>query len=206
MKDIKLKVCGLRDNIDEVVKLDPDFIGFIFYDKSKRYVNGIDNSILKNIQSRAKKVGVFVNATINELLKTQADFKLDYVQLHGEEPVGYCKELKEEGIKIIKVFSGNKLPDYEILDGYAPYIDFYLFDTRGASYGGSGKRFNWRNLAQLRLKKPVFLSGGIDLEAVNELMSSSELDIYAIDVNSKFEIEPGLKDIKKLEALKEVLL
>lgn len=198
---IKLKVCGLRDNVDEVEGVDPDFMGFIFYPKSPRYV-GEDYVMPKGI--KAKKVGVFVNQSIEEVMSLKQKYQLDYLQLHGDESVDYCVELKAIDSKIIKVFAGNKPLNQEVLDSYAEFIDFYLFDTKLDKHGGNGVAFDWTTIDQLRLKKPYILSGGIGLENVGEV-SRSVNKPFAIDVNSKFEISPGLKDLEKLKELKTAI-
>ncbi len=204
LADIRLKVCGLRDNISEVVALRPDFVGFIFYPGSPRYVGDLETNKIKDIPESIKTVGVFVNQPIDQVKKIAHRYNLDLIQLHGEEPVDYCVELKAEDLNLIKVFSGNKLPEHKVLEEYSSFIDYYLFDTRGEKHGGTGKIFNWGKLADLRLKKPVFLSGGIDLENIKKLREL-ETAIYAVDVNSRFEISPGLKDIQSLERLKSIM-
>lgn len=198
---IKLKVCGLRDNVGEVESVDPDFMGFIFYPKSPRYV-GEDYVMPKGIN--AKKVGVFVNQSIEEVMSLKQKYQLEYLQLHGDESVDYCVELKAVDSKIIKVFAGNKPLNQEVLDSYAEFIDYYLFDTKMDKHGGNGVVFEWTNIDQLRLKKPYILSGGISLENVGEV-SRSVNKPFAIDVNSKFEISPGLKDLEKLKELKTAI-
>lgn len=197
----KLKVCGLRDNVEEVGAIEPDFMGFIFYAKSPRFV-GIDFKM--PYINGIKKAGVFVNQPIDEVLGLKEKYKLDYLQLHGDETVDYCVELKAIGSKIIKVFAGNKPLHQGVLDDYAEFIDYYLFDTKMEKHGGNGITFDWRNIENLRLKKPFILSGGISLDNVSEL-SKSKNKPFAIDVNSKFEIKPGLKDIEKLKELKVTL-
>lgn len=203
LNHIRLKVCGLRDNINEVVALQPDLLGFIFYDKSPRFVGDLSPEELSLIPKEIDKVGVFVNSDIQYVRKMIRDYNLQYVQLHGDETVSYCKELKEEKVKLIKVFAGNKELDPALLKSYASSIDFFMFDTKTDKYGGTGHKFDWSKLTSLQLSKPIFLSGGIDLDNVSQLEEMEDLNIYAIDVNSKFEISPGLKNIDKLNKLKE---
>lgn len=194
----KIKVCGLRDNISAVNDLNPDFMGFIFYPKSPRYVG---ESFVMPDGLNGEKVGVFVNQPVLSLIAAQKKYQLDYLQLHGDENVDYCVELKANAIKIIKVFAGNNLPSQADLDEFAPFIDYYLFDTKLDQHGGNGVVFDWSVIKSLKLKKPLFLSGGISLKNSKQVKQLGST-VYAIDVNSKFEIDPGLKDITKLQDLK----
>ena len=198
---MKIKVCGLRDNIGEVVALKPDFIGLIFYPKSKRYVGNMPSSMLDGMPSQIKRVGVFVDQPMEEVIGKVNKYGLDLVQLHGHEPVEYCQKFKQlSDAGVIKVFSGNNLPDEATLAAYGTTIDYYLFDTRNESYGGTGQKFDWTVLKDLKLTKPIFLSGGIGLDNL-ESVENGGLPVYALDVNSKFEVKPGLKDIERLNAL-----
>ncbi|MEO0554989.1 MAG: phosphoribosylanthranilate isomerase [Bacteroidota bacterium] len=200
---MKVKVCGLRDNIDEVTALRPDFVGFIFYPKSKRYVGSKFAESLDLIPDSIKKVGVFVNEELEEVVSKVAEYDLDYVQLHGDESIEYCRKLvKSMNAGIIKVFSGNRLPGIEVLNAYKELIDYYLFDTRSDAYGGTGQKFDWSALKDLKLSKPIILSGGIGLEDLKSI-SNSGLNVFAVDVNSKFEIKPGLKDTQLIRTLIE---
>ena len=204
LSTIRLKICGIRDNIEEVIALAPDFIGLIFYPKSSRYVGDLEAGMIHEIPKHIKKVGVFVNEPVEEVKRTWDKYDLDLVQLHGEESLDYCTKLEAGGIHMVKVFPGNNLPGRNILDAYSAVIDYYLFDTQGTTYGGTGKTFDWQQLKDLRLKKPVFLGGGIDLENIKQL-ERLDLDLFAVDVNSKFETSPGLKDIEALKKLKSLL-
>ncbi|MEM7106933.1 MAG: phosphoribosylanthranilate isomerase [Bacteroidota bacterium] len=200
---LKVKVCGLRDNVAEVVGLKPDYIGFIFYPKSKRYVAELPAEEIRTIPRTIQKVGVFVDQELEEVMHKAERFQLNYIQLHGHESIEYCSTLKKMmNIGVIKVFSGNRLPDSGLLAAYGDSIDYYLFDTRNESYGGTGQKFDWTVIADLKLKKPIFLSGGIDLDDL-ERIHERGINIFAVDVNSKFEIEPGFKDINKIERLLE---
>lgn len=204
-----LKVCGIRDNIDEVAALEPGYMGFIFYKKSKRYVGEDFNpSQLKNISSKTKKVAVFVNEDVNKILETINHFGFDAVQLHGDETPVYCQSLHGKGFEVIKTFGIDEKFDFEKLSTYVPYCDYFLFDTKSESYGGTGQQFNHELLKKYRLQKPFFLSGGIGVDEVQQLNSSKVhqlKEIYAVDVNSKIEIKPGLKDINKLKQLCSIL-
>ncbi|UII30330.1 phosphoribosylanthranilate isomerase [Fulvivirga ulvae] len=204
LSSVKLKVCGLRDNIAEVAALRPDFAGFIFYDRSPRYAGDM---LLKNyfndFPESTMKVGVFVNQPVEKVLDTARQFSLDFVQLHGDESFAECLHLKANGLGVIKVFAGNKVIDRKLLLEYAEVVDYYLFDTRLKSYGGNGVTFDWTVLKGLDLPKPVILSGGLTLENIRQLEELDDLDIYAIDINSQFEISPGLKNTELIKQLKE---
>lgn len=206
---MKLKVCGMRDtkNIEQLLQLNPDFVGFIFYEKSPRNVGEeLDQELLKNFPSATKKVGVFVNAPLEFVKSKVAKFGLDYVQLHGDESVDYVAQLYAVGIGVIKVFSVGEEFDFSRLGQYNPFVDFFLFDTKTPARGGSGRRFNWDLLKAYDQRVPFFLSGGISLENLEDVSKLEGMNVYAIDVNSKFEISPGLKDMHKLKALKEKMM
>ena len=202
---MKLKVCGMREphNISQLLELRPDFMGFIFYGKSPRNAEGVLNKeLLKEFPETTKKVGVFVNSPIQAVKEKVREYKLDYVQLHGDESVEYVGELFAIGIKVIKVFSVGEKFDFSQLKPYKGLVDFFLFDTKGKERGGNGKVFNWEVLNDYPYDVPYFLSGGIDLENVKDIVNL-KVQPYAIDVNSRFELEPGLKDIERLKMLVE---
>lgn len=197
---LKLKICGMREsaNIADVAALYPDFMGFIFYKNSKRYVG--EDFVMPQLNWKIKKVGVFVNAPADEVLATINKYSLAVVQLHGDEPAGYCKAIKENGVEVVKAFGIDEIFDFTILSDYADVCDYFLFDTKSSNHGGTGKHFDWQILKQYKLSKPFFISGGIglyDISAINQL--AKELPVYAVDINSKFEIEPALKDVHEIE-------
>ena len=196
----KIKVCGMKygDNIKEVAALAPDYMGFIFYPKTKRYVGELDELLLKDLGD-IKKVAVVVNTSVAEIEEKVKRYGFDYVQLHGDETAGFCKELKEKGIHIIKAFQVDDAFDFKLVDAYKPYCDFFLFDTKSKGYGGAGKSFNWEVLKRYDNEIPFFLSGGIGLENVEEIKKLKGLNIHALDINSRFEIEPALKDTDKIK-------
>ena len=206
---MKLKICGMKypDNILEVGSLLPDYMGFIFWEKSARYFDGD----LPNLPKSIRKVGVFVNESIPVILEKIAKYDLQAIQLHGHESVEFCKDLKSEidaAIEIIKVFSVDDTFDFNVLEPYETVCDYFLFDTKGKLPGGNGTTFDWKVLANYPSSKPFFLSGGIgldEMDAVNEILKTN-LPVYAIDVNSKFEIEPGLKNINHVRTIREVSL
>ena len=203
---MKLKICGMKypDNILEVGSLLPDYMGFIFWDKSARYFDGT----LPTLPKRIKKTGVFVNANVEEIIEKVTKYDLQAVQLHGHESVAFCQELKNtltNTIEIIKVFSVDDTFDFDQIEPFETVCDYFLFDTKGKLPGGNGTTFDWKVLEKYPSQKPFFLSGGIGLDEIDlvKQILKTDLPIYAIDVNSKFEIEAGLKDKEKLDRFKQ---
>ncbi|MBT3742091.1 MAG: phosphoribosylanthranilate isomerase [Polaribacter sp.] len=215
------------ENIEQVAALQPDYLGFIFYEKSKRNFEGIIPELPKSIQ----KTGVFVNEYSEIVISLVEEYQLDAIQLHGDESSEYVKELQNqlaerralfieenkhqkkkknkhfisnEGVKIIKVFGIKDEFNFDALKSYLEFVDFFLFDTKGKERGGNGIQFDWAVLEKYPFEKPFFLSGGIGLKDIPEVqkMINSDLPIYALDVNSKFEIEPGVKKIEELKEFK----
>lgn len=200
---MKIKICGMKfsDNIQEVAALQPDFLGFIFYKKSLRYFDGSIPNISKSIQ----KVGIFVDENPENVLEIAKKHHLNYLQLHGTETPEYCKKL-QENYKIIKAFAIDSTFNFNILKEYETICDYFLFDTKGTNHGGNGKLFDWSILEKYTSQKPYFLSGGISINEV-EAIQNLKKKPFAIDINSKFEIEPALKNkdsiskfIKKLNS------
>ncbi|MCF6241041.1 MAG: phosphoribosylanthranilate isomerase [Bacteroidales bacterium] len=203
----KIKICGMKhpDNIHQLAMLKPDFIGFIFYEKSKRFIDNRLNIRELDIDKSIAKTGVFVNASEDYILKNIEKHDLNLIQLHGDESPDFCGKLHQKGIKISKAFQIDDDFDFLSLNLYKKVCDYFLFDTKTKNYGGSGRKFDWQVLEKYDNEKPFFLSGGIDLEDVDALNRISGLNIFAIDINSKFEIEAGLKDIGKIGMFMELL-
>ncbi len=203
---MKLKVCGMREpgNIADLIRVNPDYIGMIFYSKSPRFVNLPNIKIKEHIL----KVGVFVNESIPDILIKVKNYKLDLVQLHGNESVNVCHDLFKKNIKVIKAFSVDGSFDFERLNEFEPYCELFLFDARGKTPGGTGKQFNWDLLKHYRGNTNYFLSGGIDLCDVSALFEHREKDkrMTGVDINSKFEIRPAYKDIEKIKKFKKLLM
>jgi phosphoribosylanthranilate isomerase len=198
---MKIKVCGMKftENIRQVANLKPDYMGFIFYTKSKRNVeSNLDEQFLNSLNT-INRVGVFVNQEVEFIIEQAQRFGFKYIQLHGDESPEVCKKLKVEGLKVIKAFSVDESFDFSVTKPYKTVCDFFLFDTKGDNYGGTGKKFDWQILKKYDNELPFFLSGGIDLLQVEEIKKLEGLNIHAIDINSKFEIEPGLKDADKVK-------
>lgn len=205
LREVRLKVCGMNKNTAEVAALKPDYLGFIFWKPSKRYFEGD----LPSIPHSVKKVGVFVDESVLIIVEKVKKYGLLLVQLHGQESPAFCEQLKKQipHVKIIKVFSIQDAFDFGQLENFEDVCDYYLFDTKGKLPGGNGYSFNWEVLETYPSKKPYFLSGGIGLEeldSINEFLKRPEAQYcHVIDVNSSFEIEPGLKDIEKVKEFKK---
>ncbi|PCH65059.1 MAG: N-(5'-phosphoribosyl)anthranilate isomerase [Bacteroidetes bacterium] len=198
---MKVKVCGMRvkENISQVLKLEPDYMGFIFYERSKRYVNDLKINDLNFGQT--KRVGVFVNPDSAAVVNKKEEYNLDLIQLHGDEDANFCKDLNDNGHDVMKVFHVDTDFDMNSINNYKPFCKYFLFDTASENYGGTGKAFNWDILKEYDNEIPLFLSGGIGLDNIEEINQLDYLNIQAIDINSKVEIEPGLKDVKKIKEL-----
>lgn len=222
---MKLKICGMKLNTKEVAELQPDYLGFIFWEPSSRFFDGGIPELPDSIQ----KVGIFVDASVEEILDKIEKYNLQAVQLHGSESPEFCGELRPQRFSssiqdsadrlkplgssrrpfdIIKVFSIKDNFDFSVLEAFDKVCDYYLFDTKGKLPGGNGYTFDWSVLKNYPSNKPYFLSGGIglkDIDAIKEFIIKPESKYcHAIDVNSRFEIEPGLKDLRKLNRFKKL--
>jgi len=208
---MKIKVCGLREteNIRQLQQLPIDYMGFIFYKSSPRDVS--KQKELKtlvqpdNWNSDIAKVGVVVNAEIDQVLNITHDYKLDYVQLHGDESPEYIRELQKiwsvgtvHSAKVIKAFSIGEEFYYERIQPYEQVCDLFIFDTKGKNPGGNGTVFDWSLLKKYQGMKPFLLSGGIDLEAAIAIRQLKFPQLVGVDINSRFETEPGLKNVEKV--------
>lgn len=223
-----LKVCGMKypENIIAVANLQPDYLGFIFHKNSPRFFDRIIPELPKTI----KKVGIFVNTSEEYIIKKIEEYQLNAIQLHGDESLEFCKQLKElchaelvsashykdkipkqvrNDISIIKVFSIKDEFEFEKLQPYEGIVDYFLFDTKGKLPGGNGYTFDWSVLKDYPSTTPFFLSGGIGLEETDKIISFLERPesryCHALDVNSKFEIAPGQKHIEQLKQFKNKL-
>jgi phosphoribosylanthranilate isomerase len=201
-KNLQIKVCGLKysDNIIQIANICPDFMGFIFYEKSSRYVGkSIEKNVIERLPVNIIKTGVFVNETIQNILNIAKNNNLDAIQLHGNEDEKFCKTIKDENLIIIKSFRINIQFDFRILEVYNDCCNYFLFDTYTDLYGGSGKKFDWNILSERKINVPFFLSGGISAEDVGNIKNLNIPNLFGIDINSKFEISPGVKDIEKVK-------
>ena len=202
---MRVKVCGITqvEQLSILPELGAAFAGLIFYPKSPRYV--LRHMTTSQIQKEANtnKVGVFVNASIEEVLQMVDECRLHMVQLHGDETPRYCEKLADY-ISVIKAFRITETDNINWrIKEYSDVCDMYLFDTEGAGYGGTGKKFNWEQLKDVVVGKPYFLSGGIeptDVNKIKEFLTKPESKaLFAIDINSKFESSPGIKDIELIK-------
>ena len=196
-----IKVCGITsvEQLNELQLIGVDYAGLIFYPPSPRYVgkHKMQASETKEQQISIRKIGVFVNEQEGDLLKLVDDWGLEMVQLHGEETPAYCERISKQ-VKVIKAFRVGTVDDIELrVSPYSDVVDYFLFDTMGEKYGGTGKQFDWNLVSNKALGKSYFLSGGIGAELDKELndFASTQKDLYAVDVNSKFEVSPGIKNM-----------
>ena len=209
---MKLKVCGLTkmDQIQELISLNTDFLGFIFYEKSPRFV--LNHLTLEEISeiNHQGKVGVVVNESIEKIAEITEKAKLSFIQLHGDEDEKFILQLRQilgNIIKIIKVIRiGNQSFDelQKTINQQPSTVNYLLFDTDSKAFGGTGKTFDWQILNEIEIPIPYFLSGGISLDNIHQLATINHQPL-ALDINSKFEIEPGSKDLEKIKIFKSLL-
>ncbi len=198
---MNIKVCGITSlkQLQQLDGLDVDFAGLIFYKQSPRYVgNKLSKEEIADSDLDIKKVGVFVNAEYDEIMQTIEDYNLDIVQLHGDESPYLCEQVSNE-IEVIKAFrvddKSDKSIDYMVQD-YDEVCDYYIFDAAlNGAFGGSGTKFNWKRISESKIEKPFFLSGGIGPEDSALIKTFKHPDFYGVDLNSRFEKEPGVKDM-----------
>jgi len=208
----RIKVCGMTSTqqAQQLDEMGVEFAGFIFYPKSPRYVfKNMPANEIKRIKGKINKVGVFVNASAEEVLKTVDECGLYLVQLHGDESPRECEKIANY-VSVIKVFRMSEDDNIEWkIREYYDAVDMFMFDTEGAGYGGTGKKFNWESLKEQNIRKPFFLSGGITPDDAEKLKAFQKeavaKDLFAIDINSKFEVMPGVKDLNKVKIFVEQL-
>jgi phosphoribosylanthranilate isomerase len=199
---LKIKICGMRDteNILKVSALRPDIMGFIFYRSSPRYAGDmLDAKTLFNLPSSVLKAGVFVNEDEKLISDTVERFKLDMVQLHGDETPDLCRRLNNKNIKVIKVFSMSLENPFSKCSQYTGVTDYFLFDTPATGSGGAGSKFDWKVLNEYDLQHPFFLSGGISPEDTDRIGEIKNPSFSGIDLNSRFEISSGIKNTEMLK-------
>lgn len=199
---MQLKVCGItkKDDLEKLAAYGVNYAGFIFYEKSPRFVgNKLDARTVREMKG-IRKVGVFVNAPLEQVKQLITSYGLDLVQLHGDEDPAYCAALQPL-VPVIRAFRIGEDVNWEaLLADYLPVTDYFLFDTAaGKAYGGTGKLFNWELLQTYPYQHPYFLSGGIGPDQLDELLALEHPALFAADVNSKFETAPGVKDMDKVQ-------
>jgi phosphoribosylanthranilate isomerase len=210
---MKIKVCGMRDrdNILELTGLKPDYLGMIFYPASARYAGQVEPSIVKGLPDDLIVTGVFVNENETTVLQMIKKYGLKAVQLHGNESADFCSSLRktliENNIKaqIIKAFGIDDDFQFDTLEAYSSVVDYFLFDTKTNAFGGSGQRFNWDVLHKYKLDRPYFLSGGIGLNDLSEIKLIKDERLYAVDINSRFETGPALKNMDQVGRAIEII-
>ena len=201
MNRLKIKVCGMREasNIAEVARLRPDFMAFIFYDGSPRYVGeDFDASLLRYLPAGVAPVALFVNAGYDTIITACDRYGFGRVQLHGSEDALLCRRLSEEGIGVIKAFAVSGSSVFEEMEPYMPWCDYLLFDKPAAGFGGSGESFDWSLLAGYSYDKPFLLAGGIGAENIDGALALAMPAMAGVDINSRVESAPGMKDIEKI--------
>ena len=203
---MKIKICGLKfeSNILGLSKLEPDYMGFIFWEKSKRLVIGSTPNLS---QTKIKKTGVFVNADLEKIKDKVRVHKLEAIQLHGLESPEFCEKIKNLGVEIIKAFSVDENFSFNILEKYEFCSDYFLFDTKGKHPGGNGISFDWKVLRNYKYEKKFFLSGGIGIESISAIkkIKNLSLPLFCVDINSRFELNPGEKNIELIKSFKNSL-
>ncbi|MBD5387280.1 phosphoribosylanthranilate isomerase [bacterium] len=194
---MKIKVCGMREpeNMLAVAASGIDFMGFIFYAPSPRYCGAtLTREMIEHLPEVVEPVAVTVNMDEDSILDLASEYGFRFFQLHGNETPEFCRSLREKGYKVIKAFGIKEESDFENVKRYSGCVDYFLFDTASASRGGSGKKFDWDMLGCYSLSEPLILSGGISPDDVGEIMQINHKSFAGIDLNSRFEVAPGLKD------------
>lgn len=200
---LKLKICGMRerDNVVEIAALKPDYMGFIFYPKSPRFVDTLAWNVVEYLHERAiVAVAVFVNASVESIAQIVEVYGFTHIQLHGSESPEVCAKLRAKGLTVLKAFAIAEPSDLEATKVYQDCCDYFLFDAKTSSFGGSGHQFDWNILFHYSGKTPFFLSGGIGSDDVAQVRNFKHPRLAGIDLNSRFEIQPALKDVGLLQS------
>jgi phosphoribosylanthranilate isomerase len=210
VNQLKIKVCGLRhaQNMAEIGRLPIDFMGFIFYPRSPRYAEGaLDKLALEALPTNIQTVAVFVDEDVDKALGLLKKYDFKIAQLHGNESPDYCSAIKRAGYRVWKVLSVDENTDFDALFPFEDVVDAFLFDTKSPLHGGTGQRFDWNKLKEYKGKLPVFLSGGIGPEDVGVVLKVAKKHAFidGIDLNSRFERAPGIKDVDKLHTFVEAV-
>lgn len=199
---MKIKVCGMKypENISEVIALKPDMMGFIFYPKSPRYAEPLDEEFMHSFPRNVLKIGVFVNEELDDMLEVVKKYNLNGVQLHGAESEDLCYTFRQAGLLTLKAFSIAEAADFDKTDDYEGTCDLYVFDTKTPQHGGSGKKFDWNILSAYQGNTPFLLSGGIGPDDAEAIKAVNHPMLRGVDLNSRFETEPGRKDSALLKS------
>lgn len=202
---MKIKICGMKhpENIQNIAALHPDMMGFIFYPKSPRFAEPLGIATLDALSKSIKKIGVFVNEDLENILTIATKYNLDGVQLHGTELESMCKELYKSGFIVIKAFPIAEAYNFKVTKKYEGTCNYFLFDTKTDAYGGSGLKFNWGMLDEYVGETPFLLSGGIAADDAEAILKIEHPKFAGIDLNSKFEVSPGLKNVELLTGFLE---
>ena len=201
---MRIKICGMREagNLLAIAELHPDFLGFIFYEKSERCVRDVlDAAIVQGLPGSICKVGIFVDADLADVQAAAARYHLDYVQLHGHESAAYCQQAKALGLQLIKAFAVDTDFDFAQLTAYEGICDYFLFDTKGELPGGNGTTFDWSVLTRYHGATHFFLSGGLGLVQVEQLRQFQHPLLCGFDFNSRLETAPGVKNVETTRQL-----
>ncbi len=199
---MKIKVCGNRDPeaVQNIASLNPDLMGFLFYPDSPRHMENVLRPLdLQELPGAIEKVGVFVNESVDVVPEKVEYWGLDMVQLHGDESPDYFASLQAAGLRLIKVFRIEEKADLAAMDQFAPYCEMFLFDTKGKVYGGTGRPFDHTILEEVEVPLPFLLSGGVSHADAEAIHSLDQPALAGVDVNSRFEIEPGSKDPERVQ-------
>ncbi len=199
---MKIKVCGMKypGNISEVISLKPDLMGFIFYPKSPRYAEPLDVDFMLSFPRNVLKIGVFVNEELDDILEVVKKYNLNGVQLHGSESEELCYTFKSTGLLTLKAFSIAEPEDFDKTEDYEGTCDLYVFDTKTPQHGGSGRKFDWNILSAYQGRTPFLLSGGIGPDDAEAIKAIDHPMLRGVDLNSRFETKPGLKDSSLLRS------
>ena len=198
--EMMIKVCGMRDpdNIRNVAALTPMMMGFIFYPSSPRYAGGLDPEVVRSLPEHVRRVGVFVDASADEIRSICERYGIAIVQLHGNESPEFCRSLRDSGFTVFKAIAVGSVEDIDALDPYMGCIDMFLFDTKSEMRGGSGVHFDHSLLDRYQLDIPYLLSGGIGPDDIELIIGAMRPGMAGIDINSRFEVTPGVKNLRAL--------
>jgi phosphoribosylanthranilate isomerase len=199
-QSLKIKICGMREpaNIMAVARLAPEYMGFIYYPRSKRYAGELSPDVLLGIRESIRKTGVFLDASVYDVLSISARMGFQAIQLHGKESPDECQLIRKEGYELLKVFNMGMQGAFDNMDEYLEVADLFLFDSGGQANGGTGLKFDWEQLENYHHDTPYMISGGIGADDADKLLSIRYTGLYGADLNSRFETQPGVKNIQAL--------